>query len=406
MTLKSRRRHGFTLIEILVAMGLTIFILSILAECFIAGADLFRGLKAVGDLNASLRTATNILSSDLSADHFEGKRRLSDSKFWIALDNGPPKQGYFYLEQGNPIAPASDPQYEQTDADGIPSRRRTVSTPNSLTFSGCKLAMTVKARGYQPQNYFSASIPGGPLLTIATTLGNPAGRYQAAGSFSSQWVEVSYFLAPVQGSAVPVTASGTPLYGLYRQQRLIIASNTNTALNWTATQQIPGSYLATYNSKFSCQVNPNASASSVLYFNGPADVTIPERRAAFAFPGVAQRSGGTQGFVPVNFVSTNPNGFYIDASNNPSGEDLLLTDVLSFDIQVLTTLNTSDFADLPSPYYFDTWSNRQDDVYNYTNATTAVNPNSSYQILALKITLRVYDEKTQLARQITLIQDM
>src|SRR5439155_6107796 len=95
-----RSRRGFTLIEILLALALTLFILSILTQCFVAGADLFRALKAVGDMNASLRTTANILRSDLRADHFDGMRRLGDSKFWSTPNNGPPRLGYFYLEQG------------------------------------------------------------------------------------------------------------------------------------------------------------------------------------------------------------------------------------------------------------------------------------------------------------------
>src|SRR5262249_29189012 len=190
----TRRRSGFTIIEILVALALTLFILTILTQAFSAGADTFRQLKAVGDLNSSLRLTANMLRSELSADHFEGKRRLSDSKFWTALNNGPPAQGYFYLEHGPGITGASnatpivitlnghglrsgqqiviagvtgntaangvfnvtviDPNnfslngatgngnytgggtwWEGTDPDGMPSRRRTTH----------KLAMTVKA---------------------------------------------------------------------------------------------------------------------------------------------------------------------------------------------------------------------------------------------------------------------
>jgi prepilin-type N-terminal cleavage/methylation domain-containing protein len=394
----TRRRSGFTLVEILVAMALTVFILAILAETFVTGSDLFRGLKSVGDLNASMRTAANIIRSDLSADHFEGKRRLSDAKFWSTAYNGPPKMGYFYLEQGPP--PAVDPQAEGTDADGIASRRRTSH----------KMAMTVKARGYQPQDYYSVQIPGGPLANL--TIGNPQGRYQLAGAFTSQWIEVCYFLAPVTGS---VTASGTPLYALYRQQRIVISNND--ALNWggaaAAVPPIPVSWLRTYQSKFSVRANPTTPAN--LYFNSPADLTIPERRAAGNFPSGAlatRAPAGTQVFVGATF---NP---LTDTNGNPTGEDLLLTDVLTFDIQIVyrststaTLANVAGFTDLPAPgpYYFDTWSRRNDDAYQYSNTSATAGfpvPDSRYEILALQITIRVYDEKTQLARQITIVQDM
>jgi hypothetical protein len=41
----------------------------------------FRSLKAIGDINERLRSATTILRRALAADHFEGKGRLSDIDF-------------------------------------------------------------------------------------------------------------------------------------------------------------------------------------------------------------------------------------------------------------------------------------------------------------------------------------
>jgi type II secretory pathway pseudopilin PulG len=447
MTPMTRRRGGFTLVEILVAMLLTIFILTIMAEAFVTGAEMFRGLKAVGDLNQSLRTATNILGSDLAADHFEGKRRLSDTKFWMAPYNGPPEQGYFYLEQNRTAAFTA---FEGTDIDGVPSRRCV----------GDKLAFTVKARGFQPQNYFSAKVPGltiagkfqDPLLAAVTALGTPDGRFQAPGTYSSQWVEVCYFLAPVAGS---FTANGTPLFALYRQQRLVIANNTG--LNWTSAipyfSTIPSTtptWQQVYGSKFSVQKNPATAALppnlQTLYFNNPADLTIPERRTTAVFPsGMVSARIGPIGNPPVSgptFVGAvfNP---ITDTNGNVTGEDLLLTDVLSFEVTALQSYDPSGFYDLPSsttpvlqppqpasayypsypslsasaplgPSYFDTWSSRVDDVYNYANTSTAIaspnmtmtNPNSTYGILALKITIRIWDERSQVARQVTFIQDM
>ena len=53
-------------------------------------------LKAVGDMNERLRTTTTILRRYLSADHFEGKKRLSDANFW---KNGPPREGFLRIWQ-------------------------------------------------------------------------------------------------------------------------------------------------------------------------------------------------------------------------------------------------------------------------------------------------------------------
>ena len=93
-----RRRQGFTITELLVAMALIVFIMYILAEAFSAGSGAFRNLKAVGDMNERLRTTTTVLRRYLSADHFEGRKRLSDSNFW---QSGPPNQGFFRIWQGS-----------------------------------------------------------------------------------------------------------------------------------------------------------------------------------------------------------------------------------------------------------------------------------------------------------------
>src|SRR5262245_8636660 len=91
-----RRRPGFTLVELLVSFALILFIMVILSEAFGAAAKTFRDLKAIGDMNAKLRIVSNMLRRDLAADHFEGRKRLSDPNFW---SNGPPTEGYFRIYQ-------------------------------------------------------------------------------------------------------------------------------------------------------------------------------------------------------------------------------------------------------------------------------------------------------------------
>src|SRR5262249_25133235 len=93
-----RRRSGFTIVELLVAMALIVFIMAILAEAFSAGLGAFRRLKAIGDMNERLRMASTIIRRYLAADHFEGKKRLSDRDFWV---NGPPNEGFIRIWQGS-----------------------------------------------------------------------------------------------------------------------------------------------------------------------------------------------------------------------------------------------------------------------------------------------------------------
>jgi type II secretory pathway pseudopilin PulG len=391
-----RRRAGFTLVEILVAMALTVFVLTILAQAFAMGVDTFRTLKAVGDLNESLRTATTMMRSDLAADHFEGKRRLSDTRFKY---DGPPQQGYLFLSAPASYIPETGPDVNRktgpgTDADGLFSYRNTGATI---------LAFTVKAKGNRPQNFFS--MPSGPSGAALSALGSPDSRFQQSGTFSSQWAEVCYFLVKLQNpdGTLPATAGGTPLYALYRQQRLVVANVDQ--LNWVPTSQISVANITTYLEKVSCQrfpQNPNPAFAGHLYFNSPADLTIPQRRTSCNF----QKAGK----VPVppapqlapQLPPPVPTPFVVPGTTQLTGEDLLLQDVLSFDVKVLTQPG-ADFIPLPAPGIFDTWSTRRDDVYDYS---TLANPSPIVNLYGLQITLRVWHPDARLARQITFVQEL
>src|SRR5262249_52394036 len=105
-SLPMRRRAGFTITELLVAMALIVFILSILATAFSEARKPFAGVKGIGDMNQRLRTASALLRSDLEADHFGGRRRLSDTHFWTM---GPPREGFFRIWQGGALLPTTNP---------------------------------------------------------------------------------------------------------------------------------------------------------------------------------------------------------------------------------------------------------------------------------------------------------
>ena len=92
------KRQGFTLVEMLVAMALTLFIMVILSQAFITGLDTFSQLKGIGDMEEKLRVFTNNMRNDLTLDHFEAKRRMSDPTFLSAF----PRQGFFRIYQKTP----------------------------------------------------------------------------------------------------------------------------------------------------------------------------------------------------------------------------------------------------------------------------------------------------------------
>jgi prepilin-type N-terminal cleavage/methylation domain-containing protein len=49
--------RGFTLVELLLAMALILFIMVVLSEAFVAGLETYRQLKGIGDMNERMRSA-------------------------------------------------------------------------------------------------------------------------------------------------------------------------------------------------------------------------------------------------------------------------------------------------------------------------------------------------------------
>jgi prepilin-type N-terminal cleavage/methylation domain-containing protein len=366
-----QQRRGFTLVEMLVSMALILFLLAILTEAFTAGMEAFRQLKALGDMQDRLRSASAILRRDLAADHFEGSRRLSDRAFWA---QGPPQQGFFRLFQGDAsLREGTDPDLQvAAPLDAVYYLGATRATSHALHFS-------VRLRGNLREDFFAASIPGSPLLLPTpdggsqnpTTFFNQAdeARYQDTGStYNGQWAEVAYFLTP-NGT----TAGGTPLYALYRSQLVVLPDNRRAnALNLSLAQH----------AELSCEMS-----NGTLYFNTPEDLTRPLTRA-FTARGV--------------FDPANPTGW---------AATLFLTDVVSFEVRVLRYFPADDqgtpaytdpcFVDLPGtpPTSFD------------TAAAPLLLPNtglpqSPYTLVALQVSLRLWDLRTEQTRQITFVQPL
>src|SRR5262245_28983834 len=119
MRMAKNIRRGFTLIEMLVAMALTLFVMVILSQAFATALETFRGLKAIGDMQESLRIAQTALAADLSADHFETGRKLSHAN--IVTDR--PREGYFFIRQASGKNTSAAYVTEGFDADGIESTR-------------------------------------------------------------------------------------------------------------------------------------------------------------------------------------------------------------------------------------------------------------------------------------------
>jgi hypothetical protein len=470
----------------MVSMALVIFVMVILSYVFAAGLETFRGLKAIGDMEDRMRSVTTFLRRDLSADHFDGKRRLSDVNFFA---QGPPREGFFRIWNGSAMT------IDGVDADGIPCFRATNHA----------LHMAVKLRGNTRQDFFYSVVPAGVMPAPSPD----DSRYEdTTTAYNIQWADVVYFLR-ANGS----TANGTPLFALYRRQQLAVPNNVPLDYNSALTPPGPTQpvSMGTLLYELSCKPNPAGAAPpyyNMLYFNSASDLTVPCRRFGMSAitwgPILPTGTDPNSAGIPLGTGNTYPmlgegaalsapyNG--LGALNPPTGvpwqdnpayqgADLMITDVLSFEIKVATPETIaraqSDFGtsvtvgsgprvdafiDLydtyalyqnsatppatpsiqpltnfysnnamfynPTPAYtmppmntlpavFDTWSSVIDDTYNYSSwsnsvpsgttgqpTNTCAMPLPNLRILAVQITIRVWDQKSQGARQYTFVQEM
>jgi prepilin-type N-terminal cleavage/methylation domain-containing protein len=414
-----RRRQGFTLVELLVAMALIIMIMMILSEVFAEAVRNFNTLKSIGDMDDRLRGVITLLRRDLQADHFEGRRRTSDGMFYnTEHSQGVPQDGFFRILKG--AIPNSD--QEGMDDYGNASRRTQYDV----------LHFTIKLRGNQLKDFNQASIAGSPLVGQRTTyFDQPSdARYNSSNPniYSCQWAEVAYFLMPNGSKATSLSPAGsTDLYNLYRCQYVVVADNTAQGLN--QPYSAPGGSLPPSLYEVSC-----VSTSSGVYFftpndlsNGPNDpadkpaysrkfVANQPRRRAFQWPGFPENKGGWG--ARGQFDPTNPAVW---------AATLVCTDVLSFDVQnfwtgqpysnglaVATTGGgvagsaPAFGGDLP-PGFVDRQDNQVGgyESIEEPNFTLYTNQSTTWRhLLGVRIIVRIWDQKSAMSRQMTMIQDL
>ena len=433
-------RCGFSLVELLVAMAIIIFMLSIMSQAFVIATTCMQGMKTVGELVDRTRPVLTLMQKDLSADHFDGTKKLSDANFW---DYGPPKEGYFSILQGG----VSETESKSTDA--VKYYISNSSNAYDPTKSNHALAFSSRLNGKSPTDFYSAEFPSSSTVSsvMYQIFNYPASPTAAnlnlmkmlnskrfdfvPGTVHAKWAEIAYFIRPngqvIKADPSQPTLQDLPLHDLYRQQRILLPDVAD--MN---RQSYPGSQSPLFY-EYSHYVDP---VSGKLIFNQPSDLTAPWKRF------------GNRGAPPLalpNFKTYSDPTYLTSALVNYS--DLVLPNVISFDVRVLTdqqldfvhlsenntnfggyaNLNTGMLNNPVSWAIFDTWTtersqdpNRNYDLGDLSNGTwrpSSVPPTSfTYipfwntgmqkgpRINAIQITIRVWDEKSSLAKDFILIQ--
>jgi hypothetical protein len=320
-----------------------------------------------------------------------------------------------------------------------------------------------------------------PLLSLP--LGDSRFQDSNSNVICSSAAEVAIFLRSTGTFTDDVdfaTSSPQALFTLYFRQRLIVPDNdliTNITGNPVPYNMSPN-FTNNWRNYLEVSTTQDPTNAANLYFNNLQDVTMPGRRwGQFRIdPSTGLINAGNLPDTsnlpsPANVISGDGNLFVSnggrpavrnnvypclgDDDSSQAGNDVLLTDVLSCNMSVLlsnsayslftasnappatvpgTTPLPPQFVNLdndvltpymtaPSsafPRLFDTWSNRKDAFYDYSNWTAGI-PMCTYhhpmvanhplngtriQIRAIKIELRIWDSRTKQTRQSSIVVDM
>jgi prepilin-type N-terminal cleavage/methylation domain-containing protein len=374
----NRSRSAFTLVELMVAMALSLFLMTILTEAFAVSMDTFRGLRAIGDMQDTLRNAVREMGEDLSSPHFEGGRKMSDNDFWME----PRREGFFYMK-GTPIPATAGGTVaaanEGNDANGVVSSR---ATDHMMHF-------TVRRQGYRPTSFFTYNLS--PLNARCTAGDYSADAYYGNAALSSQWAQIAYFLRPMTGTPTPATpeslVAGTPvpLYNLYRAQILVIPYRDSVPVNAIGSPA------------------PSAVANNSTIFLSPNDLAMTTVEAGRGFyPPTAANPANRLDPTQVSLVCTNVVSFQIRLLVQQRliiPNTATLTDPVHPTVSVIDMQNCATGANAADPTAVDSTA---------VSIPTWANPvgSSPVRIMGVQIRLRIYDPASGLARQNTLVQSL
>lgn len=304
-------RRGMTLVEMLVAMTATLLIMAAVAQAFSAFGNAISGGRSVLELDARIRTAAWRLRSDLAGATARPLPPLNPAA----------GEGYLEIIEG----PATD-NFDSSSA-----------STTGLAVSG---------------DHDDA------LLLTTRSLDTPfIGRTSGTGTaiddtFESTLAEVGWFARPTPGTANPMT------YTLYRKQLLVMGYVGTDPFTTARGNTVPwsitgGSWSGYLNSP--CDVSARLEltvSGTTLFPNTLADLTRPAARFMHNISGgtslpITFGSGtlqsGTWRFVDHTAPSTSASteilpaaldGLVFDANSQRRGEDVVLTNVLAFDVRV------------------------------------------------------------------------
>lgn len=300
-TRSNKRRAAFTLVEMLIAMALTLILVYSIAEFYAYIGTAVRDGRATIEMGGQLRAASQQLNEDLQS------LTLRPTP-WIDRDASP---GYVTVSEG----PCSDTYPDQstdiaadTNGNNVPDVIENLNATNLIGDGDDVLAFTIRAK----DGPFQAHVWDGSNYVLAT----------------SQFAEVIWFTTFVDLDGDGSWSISEPRF-LCRRQLLILPA--------AGTLQMPGS-LAEFiqNSEVSFHINNSGQPVA----NSLADLSLRHNRFGCQTPNPISYPSHLL-LNPTNSASLQKYTF----QDTKFGEDRVLANLLAFDVRVF---------DPTAPIYQDT----------------------------------------------------
>jgi len=430
----SRMRRAFTLVELLVAMALILFIMSIVSVVFGDATESFRIFRARAELSEKLRFITQTLRADLRANHFENGRRLSDTTFWT--QGGPPKAGYLRIEQASPGTSTSTMESDfiltakPDPTNAVNDNKHVLMLTSFMDPTDFKGFHSISDPSMDPTGLFKSWLNSNNFSSDS--------RLEIGKSYNSPNAEIAWFIGGVNPATMAAVTQydfaknsfafdrldasdlGVSLFKLYRRVVPMLPSDPSTATDTTFNP-------STLNRISVVPTNVSPS-SNKRRFNGitsqlDPNVDVPNRRFFGKYMGSnAISDWRTPSFKTLLSNATDTAGAAVDYA-------VIADNVLSFSIEVWPEDGNS-FTNLQTAFgqkVFDTWSGRSADAnWGVTTDFASLTGNNKPKwrdstdpasvpmtlyknnypkcLLAVRITIRLYDLNTKSTWQATVIE--
>ena len=269
-------RGGMTLVEMLVATAVTLILVGLVVQLFGVVGNSVTASRSLLESTDQLRSTAFRLRTDLSGITA------------VPLPPAKPEsdRGYLEIIEGPTTDVSAAPYGILGDYDDV-------------------LMFTTRSQG-------------GPFV----------GTFTGSQSIESMTAEVAWFCK--RGDTL---ANGLTLYNLYRKQMLVMGVVGSGS--FSTSNSIPGSTVTGVYNSYDISLRPEGTT---LYANSLGDLTKRENRFLHV-TGTAPSSpttitGSSASFPFSCQIGPNQGGIVFDAASGRQGEDLILTNVIAFDVRV------------------------------------------------------------------------